>query len=115
MELILENKEVLMILESLEDKRKSLWLEEVELSEGKRGKAEEYTSLIHKIIDRGVAEIIVDKMGKILGEDSSEDIDSFRLTYECLGRVLPSIDPYWIRFRYIAEKKGYLEEVKRDE
>lgn len=54
------------------------------------------------------AESILKKAGKLLTSENDIDKDTFMEINNDLHEVLSTTDPFWIRWRYIAEKRGWL-------
>lgn len=54
------------------------------------------------------AESVLKKAGKLLASNNEIDRDAILKINKDLHDVLGTTDPFWIRWRYIAEKRGWL-------
>lgn len=108
MNLILERDDVGFLIDALRCARGCI-VGRSNLSEEEELRAEKYKYLYEKIIARDKQEMLMEAASNFLYRDKF-DKEHFDAIYRQLLEQIPSTDEFWIRFRYIAVKKGYLDD-----
>lgn len=110
MEIVFERDEVGFLISALRCARGCI-TERSNLTKEEELRAEKYKYLYEKIIERDKQEMYMRIASLCLNED---DLDQakFDVVYKQLLENVPSTDPFLLRFRYIAMKKGYIKGEK---